>query len=142
MAVIQIVVDFHVAQRGKAVEPGVGDGFHRLAEACRLHVLDQALALLIHLDRPLTSGDDGEVAFSFTGRDFKRAARFRQAEQVGAGRGGGGGGPWGGGGGGVGVGGGEGRGGGVGVMPGNERKRGYSNERTPILTFPLGGERD
>jgi len=62
-----------------AKRPGVGDGIHRL------DVLDQAVALLIHLNWPFPISDDGDVAFFFARCNFERATGFRQAEQVGAG---------------------------------------------------------
>ena len=52
-------------------------------------MLDQSLALLIHIGRPFTPGKDGDVAFSFAGCNFKRATRFRQTELIGASRDGG-----------------------------------------------------
>lgn len=45
----QIIVDCHVTERGKTVEPGVGNGFRRFAKSDFLHALDQTLALFMDI---------------------------------------------------------------------------------------------
>jgi hypothetical protein len=45
VAVAQVVVQLHVAQRGKAVEPGVGHGFHGVDKAVFADALDELVAL-------------------------------------------------------------------------------------------------
>jgi hypothetical protein len=84
VAVAEIVVDLHVAQRGEAVEPGVGDRLDGLRKAVLLHPPDQAFALFVHLRRPCLTGDDGDVALPLAGRDVERAALPGQPEEMGA----------------------------------------------------------
>jgi len=71
MAMAQIVMDLHEAQRCEAVEPGVGDGFRRLASADFLHALDKAFALFVDLGRPGLTGNDCNVTLHFAGDDFQ-----------------------------------------------------------------------
>jgi hypothetical protein len=77
VAVVEVVVDLHVAQRGETVEPGVGDRLHGLRKAVLLHALDQAFALFMHLGRPGLPGDERNVALLFAGRDVQREPPFR-----------------------------------------------------------------
>ena len=85
MAVAQVVVQLHVAQRGKAVEPGVGHSFHGVSKAVFADALDQFVALAADLCGPGLASDDGDVALGLGGGYFQRASRLGQAQQVGAG---------------------------------------------------------
>ena len=89
VAVAQVIVQLHEAQRSKAVEPGVGDGFQGLGKAVFVDAGNQVLPLAMHFGRPGLAGDDGDVALRLAGGDFKLASFFRQAQQVGSGRNGG-----------------------------------------------------
>ena len=89
VAVAQVVMKLHVAQRGKAVEPGVGDGFHRVGKAVFADAGDELLALGVDLDGPGLAGDHGDVALRLAGGHVERAGLVtcfvRDAQQVGAG---------------------------------------------------------
>ena len=60
-------MQFHVAQGGEAVEPGVGDGFHDLAEAFPLDAGFQPLALGGDLLRVGPAADEGNFAADLDG---------------------------------------------------------------------------
>ena len=65
MAVAQVVVQLHVAQRGKAVEPGVGHLFHGLRKAIGpmpCHAGQQGIALRGHFGWPLHPVNDRHAA--------------------------------------------------------------------------------
>jgi hypothetical protein len=82
VAVAQVVVQLHVAQRGKAVEPGVGHGFHGLGKAVFADAGDELLALGVDLDGPGLAGDDGHVALGLAGGYFQRAGLVRQPSRL------------------------------------------------------------
>ena len=85
VAVAQVVVQLHVAQRGKAVEPGVGDGFHGVGEAVFLQASNKLVALAVDLGGPRLAGNQGDVALGLGGGYLQRASLVRQAQQVGTG---------------------------------------------------------
>ena len=85
MTMIQIVVNFHVADCGKTVEPGIGDRFYVLAKSSRFHTLNQLVALPVHFGWPFKAGDDDDIASPLGLGDFETAFCFRQAEQIGSG---------------------------------------------------------
>lgn len=89
MAMAQVVMQLHVAQRGKAVEPGVGHGFKRLGKTVFADALDQLVALTVNLDRPGLAGNQGGVALRLARGNLDLAVVVRQAQQVGSGRDGG-----------------------------------------------------
>jgi hypothetical protein len=74
VAVAQVVVQLHVAQRGKAVEPGVGHGFHGVGKAVFADALDQLVALAADFGGPGLTGDDGDIALGLGGGHFQRAS--------------------------------------------------------------------
>ena len=67
MAVAQVVVQLHVAQCGKAVEPSAGHGFHGVGEAVFADAGAALVALGIYLGGPGLTGDDGDVALRLGG---------------------------------------------------------------------------
>jgi len=84
VAVAQVVVQFHVTQCRKAVEPGVGHGFHGLGKAVFADAPDKLLALRLHFDRPGLARNDHHVAFGQAGSHFQSARLVRQTQQIGA----------------------------------------------------------
>ncbi|EXI74945.1 MAG: hypothetical protein AW10_04222 [Candidatus Accumulibacter appositus] len=74
---VQIVVDLHVAQRGKTIEPGVGHRLDGVRKAVLVDALNQAIALLMHLAGPCLPGDDDDVALLLAGGDVELAAFHR-----------------------------------------------------------------
>ena len=80
VAVAQVVVQLHVAQRGKAVEPGVGHGFHGVGKAVFADALNQLVALAADFGGPGLACNDGDVALGLGGCDFQRASLFGQTQ--------------------------------------------------------------
>ena len=85
VTVAQVVVQLHVAQRGKAVEPGVGHGFHGVGKAVFADALDQLVALAADLGGPGLASDDGDIALGLGWGYLQRTGHIRQAQQVGTG---------------------------------------------------------
>ena len=62
MAMAQVVVQFHVTQRGKAVEPGVGHRFHGVFKAVFADAFDQLFALATDLRWPGLASNDSDIS--------------------------------------------------------------------------------
>ena len=82
-------MQFHVAQGGKAVEPGVGHRFKGLGKAVFLQAGNKLLALAVDLGGPGLAGNHGDVALRLAGGNLELAVFVGQAQQVGADRDGG-----------------------------------------------------
>ncbi len=79
-------MQLHVAQGGKAVEPGVGHGLAGVGKVFAPHAGDELLALRGHFGGPGLASDQGNVALGLGGGHFKLACLVRQTQQVGTGR--------------------------------------------------------
>ena len=82
MAMTQVVMQLHIPESGKAVEPCVGHGFHCWSKAVLTNTLDQLVALTTDICRPGLSADEGHVALCLGGGHFKRAGLLRQPQKV------------------------------------------------------------
>ena len=67
-------MQLHVAQCRKAVEPGVGHGFHGVGKAVFANALDELVALAADFGGPRLTGDDGDIALGLGGGYFQRAS--------------------------------------------------------------------
>ena len=74
--VAQVVVQFHVAQCRKSVEPGVSHGFHGLAKSIFLDAGNQLLTLAMDFDGPGLAGDDCGIALGLAGNHLQLARLF------------------------------------------------------------------
>jgi hypothetical protein len=74
VAVAEIVVQLHEAQRGKAVEPGVGHRLQGVGKAVALDAAHEAFALLADLGGPFAPGDHHHVALALGGQGFELPA--------------------------------------------------------------------
>ena len=63
-------MQLHVAQRGKAVEPGVGHGLAGVGKAFAPHAGDELIALGGHFGGPGLAGNQGDVALGLGGGYF------------------------------------------------------------------------
>jgi hypothetical protein len=83
VAVAEIVVQLHEAQRGKAVEPGVGHRLQGVGKAVALDAAHEAFALLADLAGHSRPAMITTSPLRSAGR-ASNCRRFREAEQVGA----------------------------------------------------------
>src|SRR5665647_516508 len=84
MTMVQVSVQFHVSQGRKAVEPGIGHGFHGLRKAITLNAGDELVTLAMDFDGPGLAGNDSYVTLWLAGSHFQLARPIRQTQQIGA----------------------------------------------------------
>ena len=71
MAMAQVVMQLHVAQSCKAVEPCVGHRFHGVFKAVFADAFDQLVALATDLRWPGLASNDSDIALRLAWGNFE-----------------------------------------------------------------------
>src|SRR5208337_743029 len=71
IAVIKIVMKFHVTERYEPIEPGVSHRFHRLHKPIPCNTPLKFFSLIRHLKRETLPADNGNIALNLKGQDVR-----------------------------------------------------------------------